>query len=165
MLQCFGLCSESAGFAGPMLRQQILERRKAPLPLPRPDGRADSHQKGDACYSTLLAESHRVVEPWAQPARQTCDPNDGIGIDFGDSKRVLATLLFQRIRPRNHPVADAKEPGRARAPGLPSPRPRQPRPPVTIARQNPSDSASIETIFTELARRWLRRLAAEERPL
>ena len=169
MAECFGLSSKSAGFAGPMFRVQIAERRKAPLPSLRPWLHADGYQirgmpdpgLGEPC-ARVGAISDGVEE--LAPTMLTSQSNDGIGIEFGDTKRLFAKLLFQQIRPRNCLAAEAEEPCRAPAPHLPSRFPRQPRQPVTTGQKASSDSAAIETSFTELARRWLHRLAAKERP-
>jgi hypothetical protein len=149
-----------------MFRVQIAERRKVPLSSPRPWLHADSYPVRGMPDPGLAEPCARVgaISDGIDELPRTMQSNGAIGIESGDTKRLIAKLLFQQIRPRNRLAAEAKEPCHAPAPHLPSRFPRQPPQPVTTGQKTSSDSAAIETLFTELARRWLHRLAAKERP-
>lgn len=98
--------------------------------------------------------------------------------ELGDTKRLVATLVLQQIRPLHHSAADAKEQscssyeapsgrrGAVTPPPVRSPFPkRSVNPSVTVkAAAQDLSPASMETLFIELARRRLPSLAAKEKP-
>jgi hypothetical protein len=115
MAECFELFSKSAEFAGPMFRQPTPQRRKAPALLLRPNSHADGYQQRGILDSSLLAEPCRSltlinqgIEEPPQPATQTGQSSEAIGIESGDTSRLFASLLFQKIRPCNRRAADTK---------------------------------------------------------
>jgi hypothetical protein len=144
--------------------------------------------------STLQAEPARRGEPvsygieeslrcW-NPGRadipagkQTDQTTDFTRAEFVGANRLFARLVLHQVRPHDRSAAAAKQrigSSDDRNPGLLSVPPPDagssftPRSelPVTTARVASLDllPAPIETLFSELARRRLRRLAAKERP-
>jgi hypothetical protein len=169
-----------------MRRRQITERQEVPLPSLRLDWHSDSPPKKRVIFdSSRPSESLclaapiicRIEEPSRCRTRKgahntaTVQTTEGAGAELVNGKRLFASLLF---RP-HHGVALRAEascsfhepqPGRvlAAAPNVRSPWPRRSRWPATIAQATCPDSlsASIETLFTELAMRRLRSLDAKE---
>lgn len=149
-----------------MFRQELAERPKTSPPLLRPELHAD----GRHIDSGVLAESCRAfastkcnIEKPPPAATQAGQSADTIGIEFRGANRLFVGLLFQQVRPRNRRSADAIELRRSPRPVSPSLIPRQLRRPVAMAQKALSAPASIETLLTELARRWLHSLAAKEK--
>jgi hypothetical protein len=182
-----------ARLAPPMSRRGITERWELSLPLARPKWFRDGHPKG-LVDSTLQAESARrgapvsggIEEPlrcWSprhahlpaeeQPG-QTTDPTRA---ELVGANRLFARLVFHQVRPQDRSPAAAKQPigsSHNRNPDLVSvPAPdaessltlRSERSVTTAPAASPDPlPAPIETLFSELAWRRLRRLAAQERP-
>jgi hypothetical protein len=180
---------ESSEVRSPMRRRQITERQELPLPSLRPDWHSDSPPKKRVTFdSSRLSESLCLAAPIScrieEPSRcrtrkgahntATAQTTEGAGAELVNGKRLFASLLFRRIRPHHGVALEAEascsfhepQPGRVRAaaPNVRSPRPRRSRWPATIAQATcpNSLSASIETLFTELAMRRLRSLDAQE---
>jgi hypothetical protein len=144
--------------------------------------------------STLQAESARCDEPvncgieeplgcWNPrhahiPAgKQTGETTDPPRAEFVGGNRLVARLVLHQVRPHDRPAAAAKQPigpSHNRNPGLVSvPAPdsissftlRSEQPVTDAPAASPGSlPAPIETLFSELARRRLRKLAAKERP-
>jgi hypothetical protein len=80
-----------------------------------------------------------------------------------DGHGLLASLVWHRVRPPNHSAADTtRRPSRSDLESLGK---RRSAPPVTTAKTASLDQspASIEALFSHLARRRLRSLAAKEK--
>jgi hypothetical protein len=183
-----------ARLAPPTYRQGIAEQWELALPLQRAERVLDGHPKGLlGVDSTLQAESTRRGEPLRcgieEPLRcwnprhahipagmqpgQTTDPTRA---DFVGANRLFASLVLHQVRPHDRSAAAAKQPIASthnRNPGLVSvPRPdagssftlRSEQSVTTAAASPDSPPAPLETLFSELARRRIRRLAAKERP-
>ena len=182
-----------ARLAPPTSRRGITEQWELSLPLPRPKWFRDGHPKG-LVDSTLQAESAHCGEPvrggieeplrcWSprqahlpaeeQPG-QTTDPTRA---ELVGANRLFARLVLHQVRPKDRSAAAAKQPigsSHNRNPGLVSvPAPdaessltlRSERSVTTAPAASPDPlPAPIETLFSELAGRRLRRLAAQERP-
>jgi hypothetical protein len=182
-----------ARLAPPTSRRGITEQWELSLPLQRPKWFLDGHPKG-LVDSTLQAESARrgapvscgIEEPlrcWnlrhahlpagEQPS-QTTDPTPE---EFVGANRLFARLVLHQVRPHDGFAAAAKQrigSSYNRNRGLVSvPAPdagssftrRSKRSETTAPAASPDPiPAPIETLFCELARRRLRRLAAKERP-
>jgi hypothetical protein len=144
--------------------------------------------------STLQAESARCDEPvncgieeplrcWNPrhahiPAgKQTGETTDPTRAEFVGANRLVARLVLHQVRPHDRPAAAAKQPigsSHNRNPGLVSVAAPDARSSFTLRSERPvtdapaaspgSLPAPIETLFSELARRRLRKLAAKERP-
>ena len=144
--------------------------------------------------SPLQAESTRRGEPVScgveEPLRcwnprhahipegkQTGETTDPTRAEFVGANRLFARMVLHQVRPHDRPAAAAKQPigsSHNRNPGLVSvPAPdarssftlRSERPVTTAPAAAPDPlPAPIETLFSELARRRLRRLTAKERP-
>lgn len=160
MIECFRICSKVAEFAGLMSRRQITERQTMPLPSLKPDryhGRVifDSSQP-------IRQSVHRTA------TTQTGQATDAAGAELIEANGLFASLVFQQIRPRNRSAADAK------GQSCSSDEPQLGCTAVSLRdvqwpssrRSDSPDSlpVPIETLFSELARRRLRSLAAKERP-
>jgi hypothetical protein len=183
-----------ARFAPPTSRRGITEQWELSLPPQRPECFSDDHPKHLlGVDSTLQAESARRGEPVScgveEPLRwnprhahipvgkQTGQTTDPTGAEFVAANRLFARLVLHQVRPHDRSAAAAKQRNgfsHDRKPDLVSvPAPdagssftlRSERP-VTAAPATLLDplSAPIETLFSELARRRLRRLTAKERP-
>jgi hypothetical protein len=182
-----------ARFAPPMSRRRITEQWELSLPLQRPECFFDGHPKHLLDVdSTLQAESaHRgepvscvVEEPlrWNLHAhipvgKQTGQTTDRTRAEFVGANRLFARLVLHQVRPHDHSAAAAKQrngfsPNRNRdLVSVPPPdaglsfTPRSEQPVTTAPAASPDPfPAPIETLFSELARRRLRRLTAKERP-
>jgi len=183
-----------ARFAPPTSRRGITEQWELSLPPQRPECFSDDHPKHLlGVDSTLQAESARRGEPVSrgveEPLRwnprhahipvgkQTGQTTDPTGAEFVGANRLFARLVLHQVRPHDRSTAAAKQRNgfsHKRNPNLVSvPAPdagssfslRSERP-VTAAPATLLDPlrAPIETLFSELARRRLRRLTAKERP-
>jgi hypothetical protein len=183
-----------ARFAPPTSRRGITEQWELSLPLQRPECFDDHPKRLLGVDSTLQAESARCDEPvscgiekplWCWNPRhahipagkQTGETTDPTRAEFVGANRLVARLVLHQVRPHDRPAVAAKQPigsSHNRNPGLvsvPSPDARssftlRSERPVTDAPAASPDSlrAPIETLFSELARRRLRKLAAKERP-
>jgi hypothetical protein len=182
-----------ARFAPPTSRRGITEQWELSLPLRRPKWFLDGHPKR-LVDSTLQAESACRGEPVScgieEPLRcwnpryahipagkQTGQATDPTRAEFVGAKRLFARLVLHQVRPHDRSAATAKQPTGSspnRNPGLVSvPAPdagssfplRSERSVTTAPATSPDPlPAPIETLFSELARRHLRRLAAKEQP-
>ena len=140
---------------------------------------AESARRG-APVSCGIEESLRCWNPGHAhiPAgKQTGQTTDPTRAEFVGANRLFARLVLHQVRPHDCSAAAAKQrigSSHNRNPGLVSVPPpddgssfplRSERPMTTApaASRDPL-SAPIETLFSELARRRLRRLAAKERP-
>lgn len=183
-----------ARFAPPTSRRGITGQWELSLPPQRPESFSDVHPKHLlGVDSTLQAESARRGEPVScgveEPLRwnprhahipvgkQTGQTTDPTGAEFVAANRLFARLVLHQVRPHDRSAAAAKQRNgfsHDRNPDLvsvPAPdaglsfTPRSERPVTTAPAAAPDPlPASIETLFSELARRRLRRLTAEERP-
>jgi hypothetical protein len=183
-----------ARFAPPMSRRGITEQWELSLPLQRPECFFDGHPKHLlGVNSTSQAESARRGEPVScgveEPLRwnprhadipvgkQTGQTTDPSGAEFVGANRLFARLVLHQVRPHDRSAAAAKQRNgfsHNRKPDLVSvPAPdaglsftlRSERPVTTAPAASPDPlPAPIETLFSELARRRLRRLTAKERP-
>jgi hypothetical protein len=164
------------------------------LLLQRPECFFDGHPRHLlGVDSTLQAESARLGEPVScgveQPLRwnprhahipvekQTGQTTDPTRAEFVGANRLFARLVLHQVRPHNRPAAAAKQRNGfshnrnldlgsvpASDAGL-SFTLRSERPVTTAPAAAPDPlPAPIETLFSELARRRLRRLTAKERP-
>jgi hypothetical protein len=183
-----------ARFAPPTSRGGITEQWESSLPPQRPECFCDGHPKHLLGVDpTWQAESARRGEPVScgveEPLRwnprhthipvgkQTGQTTDPTGAEFVGANRLFARLVLHQVRPHDRSTAAAKQRNgfsHKRNPNLVSvPAPdagasftlRSERP-VTAAPATLLDPlpAPIETLFSELARRRLRRLTAKERP-
>jgi hypothetical protein len=173
-----------ARLAPPRSRRGITEQSELSLPLPRPEGVFDGHPKRLLRVdSPLQAESDgrgkAVSCGMEQPlpaVTQTGRAADLPSADFVVANRLFATLLLHQVRPGDRSAAVAKQPigfSHNRNPGsasVPAPEAkssftlRSGRSMTATPAASPDPlPSSIETLFSELARRRLRRLAATER--
>ncbi len=176
MLECFAIFLRVTGFAPPMSRRQVTNRRQLLLPLRIPD----RHQTGvvfDACIPSgpAMAINDKAGQPsnaWTRHSthcratEQAGQTIEGSIAELIAGNRLLAQLVFQRIRPCSQAgMID----GQSCSPELQ--RSRAPIAPPDIATSlikcteapvsGPVPPA-IETLFTQLARRRLRSRAPEE---
>jgi hypothetical protein len=180
-----------ARFAPPTSRRGITEPWELSLALPRPKWFLDGHPKR-LVDSTLQAESTRRGEPvscgmeeplrcWNPrnthiPAGKHADQaTDSTPAELVGAKRLFARLVLHQVRPHDGSAATAKQPTASshnRNPGLVSVPPPDAGSPFTLrseqsvttgAAASPGSlPAPLETLFSELARRRIRRLAAKE---
>lgn len=181
-------------FASPTSRRGITEQGESSLPLQRPEWFLDGHPRPLlGVNSTLQDASSRCDEPVScgieEPLRswnaghahipagkQTSQTTDPTRADFVGANRLLARLVLHQIRSYDRSADAAKQrigsshnPNRGLVSvpplGARSSFPLRSQRSVTTAAASPDPlSAPIETLFSELARRRLGRLAAEERP-
>jgi hypothetical protein len=173
-----------------MRRRQITERQELPLPSLRLDWHSDSPSKKRVIFDSSPSESTYLAAPVscgieepsrcrtrkgahktaAAPTRRTTDE---AGAELGNGNRLFASLLFRKIRPHPCVASEAErtcspQTGRVlvAAPNVRSLSPRRSRWSATIAQATSPDSLSktVETLFTQLAMRRLRSLAAKQRP-
>jgi hypothetical protein len=180
-----------ARFAPPTSRREITEQWELSLPPQRPECFCDDHPKHLlGIDSTLQAESARRGDPVScgveEPLRcwnprhahipawkQTGQTTDPTRAEFVGANRLFARLVLHQVRPHDRSAAAAKQRNgfshnrNSDLVSVPAPDAglsftlRSERP-VTAA-PDPLP-APIETLFSELARRRLRRLTATERP-
>jgi hypothetical protein len=183
-----------ARLAPPTSRRGITEPWELSLPRPSPEWFSDGHPKRLlGVDSTWQAETARRGEPvscgieeplryWnPRPAllpagKQTGQTTDPTRAEFVGAHRLLAGLVLHQVRrPQDRSAARQRiGPSHNRNPGLvsvPGPDTRSSFPlrsqrSVTSASEAWPDQlpASMETLFSQLARRRLLRLAAKERP-
>jgi len=176
MLECFAVFLRVTEFPPPMSRRQVTNRRELLLPLLIPD----RHQTGvvfDACAPSgpAAAINGKTGEPpsaWTRhsthrrAAEQAGQAAEGAITELIAENRLLARLIFQRIRPRSHAgmgggQTSLDELQRSRAPIAP------PDIPTSLIKCSEVPVAApvlpaIETLFTQLAQRHLRSHATEE---
>lgn len=159
-----------ARFAPPTSRRGITEQQEWSPPLQRPEWFFDGHPKrllGVAESARLggpascgVEEPLRCWNPRHAPipaGKQTGQTTNPARAEFIAANRLFARLVLHQVRPHDRSAAVAKRPigsSHNRNPGLVS---------VPAASPDPLP-APIETLFSELARRRLRRLAVKERP-
>lgn len=173
-----------ARLAPPTSRRGITEQSELSLPLQRPEGVFDGHPKRLLRVDSPLqtesdghgkAVSCGIEEP-LPAVTQTGQTADLPSAEFVVANRLFARLLLHQVRPDDRSAAAAKQRigfSRNRNPGpvsVPAPdagssstlRSGQS---MTIAPASSPDSlpAPMGTLFSELARRRLGRLAAKER--
>jgi hypothetical protein len=177
MRECFGVFLRVTEFISPMSRRQVADRRELLLPLRIPD----RHPTGivfEPCVpagptEAVHVETEEPPEAWTRhtthcrPAKQTTQPIEGASAALIAGNHLLAQLVFLRIRPGTHRGTTSEQTG--------SPDKAQRTRPVIA----PPDVATlpvnyaevpvpahippeIETLFTQLARRRLRRRVLEE---
>jgi hypothetical protein len=176
MHECFTMFLRETGFAPPMSRRRVTNRRESLLPPLIPD----RHQRAivfdpSAAPGPAVAINGKAEEPpggrtrhsthyWA--AKQASQTIDVAIPELITGNHLLARLVFQRIRSHNH----------SRVIGEQSCSPDEPqhaRPPIRLPEMASTvigcaavpASAPIppmETLFTQLARRRLRGRATEE---
>jgi hypothetical protein len=145
MLECFGVFSEVTEFTRPMSRRQATNRRELLLP------------------SLMPAREWTRQSIHCRAAKQVGPPTESASPELIARNHLLARLVFQRIRPRSRsavmggPSCSPEELQRARTPialsNIASPLQERAGAPVP---------PSVETLFTQLARRRLRGRATEE---
>jgi len=177
MLECFVVSLRGTEFAPPMSRRQVPNRRELLLPLLIPD----RHQTGvvfDACEPSgrarATAINGKAAEPpnaWSRHSAQgRVAEHQTTRVAIAElivENRLLAQLVFQRIRPCNDSGIIGGQNG--------SPdelqRSRGPMAPPDIATSllkcagapvSESVPPAIETLFTQLVRRRLRSRAPAE---
>lgn len=178
-----------ARFAPPTSRRGITEQWELSLPPQRPECFCHDHPKHLlGVDSTLQAESTRRGEPVScgveEPrhadipvGKQTGQTTDPTPAEFVGANRLFARMVLHQVRPHDRSAAAAKQRNgfsHNRKPDLVSvPAPdaglsftlRSEQPVRTTPAASPDPlPAPIETLFSELARRRLRRLVAKERP-
>lgn len=176
MLECFALFLRVTELVPPMSRRQVTNRQELLLPLLIPD----RHQTGvvfDACIPSgpATAISDKAGQPpdaWTRhtthcrATEQAAQTIQGAIAELIAGSRLLAQLVFQRIRPCSHAAMIG---GQNCSPELQ--RSRAPIAPPDIATsliectEMPVSAPvlpAIETLFTQLARRRLRSRAPEE---
>jgi len=177
MFECFAIFLRVTEFAPPMSRRRVTNRRELLLPLLIPD----RHQTGvvfDACLPSgpAMAIHGKTGEPLSartrhstpyRTAKKVSQTTEVAIAERLAESRLLARLVFQRIRPRTRSgMIDGQscspdERQRARGPIAP--------PDTTMSlikcAEVPVSAPvlpAIETLFTQLGRRRLRSRAAEE---
>ena len=177
MCKCFAVFWSVREFAPPMSRRRVTNRRELLLPLLIPD----RHQTGvvfDTCVPSgpAAAINGKAGEPpdaWTghsthhRAAKQASQTSEVAIAELMAGNRLLARLVFQRIRPCTHSgMIDGQScsPDELQRAGAPIARP-------DIATSLPKCAEvpisapvppAIETLFTQLARRRLRSRATEE---
>lgn len=177
MRECFGISLRVTEPAPPMSRRRVANRRELLLPLRMPD-RHSTAIVFDPCLpagptGTIPGKAGEPAEAWARrtthcrPAKQTSQTVEGAIVALIAGNHLLARLLFERIRPRtdsgmmNEQSCSPHELQRIRAP-IASPEITTPLvncAEVSVPAPIPPE---IETLFTQLARRRLRKRATEE---
>jgi hypothetical protein len=173
MYECFAVFLRITEFAPPMSRRQVTNRRELLLPLLMPD----RHQIGVVLdpaldpATTINGKASESPDAWirhsthCRSAKQISQTTEGVIAELIAGSQMFARLLFQRIRPLTqsgmigdqdyspHEFQESHAPSSdmatefincADVPVL------APIPPA------------IETLFTQLARRRLRKRATEE---
>jgi hypothetical protein len=175
MVECFAVFLRVTEFAPPMSRRQVTNRRELLLPLLIPD----RHQTGvvfDACLppdrdTAINGKAGEPPNAWSRHGahcRAAEHQTTEVAIaELVAENRLLAQLVFQRIRPGNRSgIID----GQNGSPDelQPSRTPTAP-PDITTSLLNCAEAPvsesvppSIETLLTQLARRRLRSRAALE---
>ena len=163
-------------FTRPMYHRRENTQQRAFSP-PRAAGtHADRHQQcrnafdlsvwrepghRDTLASCAIAELRRCGTPKSLPG-SAVEQSAALHAELIDAHDLLASLVWHRVRPPNQSGADTGPPSRSDLESLGK---RRSVRPVTTARtvsleQSP---ASIEALFSHLARRRLRNLAAKEK--
>jgi hypothetical protein len=173
MHECFRISLRVTESASPMSRRRAANRRELLLPLRMPE----RYQTGiafDPCVpsgptGTIPGKAVEPAEAWTRRtthcrlARQISQTIEGEIVALIAGNDLLARLIFQRICPRTHSgmidgQSSPHELRRTRAPIT--------SPDITTPLVNCADPAlpppEIETLFTQLARRHLRKRATEE---
>lgn len=165
-------------FTRPMSHRREHIQQREFLPPPRGTGtHADPHQQ---CGNGFDLSVGREPGHWETPAScaigelRRCGTRNGLPGSDGeqstaahaelvDAHGLLASLVWRRVRPSNHSEADTiRRPSRSDLESLGK---RRSAPPVTTAKTASLDQspASIGALFSHLARRCLRSLAAKEK--
>jgi hypothetical protein len=174
MLECFGVFSEVTEFTRPMSRRQATNRRELLLPSLMPNRRQtvvifDPSAPGAPPAAAINGNGAEPAREWTRQsihcraAKQVGPPTESASPELIARNHLLARLVFQRIRPRSRsavmggPSCSPEELQRARTPialsNIASPLQERAGAPVP---------PSVETLFTQLARRRLRGRATEE---
>ena len=183
-----------ARLVSPTSRRGITEQGESSLPLQRPEWSLDGHprpllgvestlQAASACRDEPVScDIEEPLRPWSPkhahiPAgKQPSPTTDSARAEFVGANRLFARLVLHQVRQHDRSADAAKQQiGSSHNPNpglvsVPAPDARSSFPlrserSVTAAAASPDPlSVPIETLFSELARRRLRRLAAEERP-
>jgi hypothetical protein len=177
-MNVFGVFLRVTELTSLMSRRRAANRRGLLLPLRMPDryptgvvfepcvragstetirGKTEEPSEAPACHTT-----HR------RPAQQTTQPTEGATAALIAGNHLLAQLVFQRIRPRtrrettSEQASSPHELQRTRSVITP---PDVAAPAVTCADVPVPEAIppEIETLFTQLARRRLRRRAPQEK--
>jgi hypothetical protein len=160
-----------------MSRRQVANRRELLLPLRIPD----RHPTGivfEPCVpagptETVHGETEEPLESWARhtthcrPAKQTAQTIEGATAAPMAGNHLLAQLVFLRIRPGTHRGTTSEQTGSPHK--VQRTRPLIAPPDVAALPVNYAEvpvpapiPLEIETLFTQLARRRLRRRVLEE---
>ena len=177
MSKCFGVSLRITEFISPMSRRRVANRRELLLPLRIPD-RYPTGIVFEPCVPASSTETvHRETgEPpealtrhttHCRPEKQTTQTTRGTTAALIAGNHLLAQLVFLRIRPGTHRGTTSEQTGSPhklqRTRRLIAP-PDVAALPVKCA-EVPVPAPippEIETLFTQLARRRLRRRAQEE---
>jgi hypothetical protein len=177
MLECFAIFLRGTDFAPPMSRRQVTNRRELLLPLLIPD----RHQTGvvfDPCIPSdpamaINGKAGESPNAWTRHsthcrvAEQAGQTTVGAIAEITAGDRLLARLVFQRIRPCGHAgmiggqncSPDELQGSRAL---IAPPDIATSHTECTEAPVSAPVPPAIETLFTQLARRRLRSRVPEE---
>lgn len=177
MRECFGVFLTVTGFISPMSRRRVANWRELLLPLRIPD----RHPTGivfDSCVpagptETVHGEPEEPPEAWTRhttrclPAKQTTQTIEGATAALIAGNHLLAQLVFLRIRPGTHRGTTSEQTGYPHK--VQRTRPMIAPPDVAALPVRCAEvpvpapiPLEIETLFTQLARRRLRKCAIEE---
>jgi hypothetical protein len=177
MRKCFGVSLRVTEFISPMSRRRVANRRELLLPARIPD-RYPTGIVFESCVpasstETVHGETGEPPEAWTRhtthcrPEKQTTQTIEGATAALVAGNHLLAQLVFLRIRPGTHRRTTGEQTG---SPHKVQRTRRLITPPDVAAL--PAKCAEvpvpalippeIETLFTQLARRRLRRRAQEE---
>ena len=177
MCECFGICLKLRSLHPPMSRRRVANRRELLLPLRMPE----RHPTGialDSCLpagptGTIPGKAGDLPQVWprhtsyCRPAKQTSQAIEGAVVALILDNHLLARLIFERIRPRTDAGMIGEQSGsRHELPrtGAPIASSEITTPVVNCAEVSVPAliSPEIETLFTQLARRRLRKRVTEE---
>jgi hypothetical protein len=176
MLECFGIFSRVTGFARPMSRRTVTNRRELLLPSLIPD-RHQTRPLFDSCVrpAAIAAINGSGEDPSRGGTRQSIrclalkqaiPTTEVAGLELTGANPLLARLVFQQIRSgirsgaaEGQGCSDKPQVGRvpASAPDVPPALTRQ-----SVLTDEAPVPPPVETLFTQLARRRLRSRATKE---
>jgi hypothetical protein len=177
MKKCCGVCLRATEFLSPMSRRRVANRRELLLPLWMPD-RYPTGVLFEPCIPAGSTETiHGKTEepPEAPtrhttrfgPAKQTPQTIEGATATLIAGNHQLAQFVFQRIRLRTRRETTSEQ--TSSPPELQRTRPASAPPEVAAPAVTSPEvpvpeviTPEIETLFTQLARRRLRRRAPQE---
>jgi hypothetical protein len=179
MRECFGVSLRVTEFISPMSRRQVVNRRELLLPLQIPDryptGIVFEPEPCVPAGPTEIArgETGEPPEAWTRhtthcnPAKQTTETIEGATAALIAGNHLLAQLVFLRIRPGRHRGTTNEQTGSPHK--VQRTRPLIAPPDVAAPHVKCAEvpvpapiPPEVETLFTQLARRRLRRRTLEE---